>query len=48
MGHAFQKIGRKGEVRQGYASVVIVDVAKHTAEAGAEPRRSHGAVGAIK
>jgi gamma-glutamyltranspeptidase len=44
-GHAFQKIGRKGEVRQGYASVVIVDVDKHTVEAGAEPRRSHGAVG---
>ncbi len=44
-GHQFQKIGRKGEVRQGYASVVIVDVDAHTVEAGAEPRRSHGAVG---
>jgi hypothetical protein len=31
------KIGRKGEVRQGYASVVIVHPAKGTAEAGAEP-----------
>jgi gamma-glutamyltranspeptidase/glutathione hydrolase len=44
-GHQFVKIGRKGEVRQGYASVVIVHPAKGTAEAGAEPRRSHGAVG---
>jgi gamma-glutamyltranspeptidase/glutathione hydrolase len=48
MGHAFQKIGRKGEVRQGYASVVIVNVDTHTVEAGAEPRRSHGAVAAGK
>ena len=47
-GHAFQKIGRKGEVRQGYASVVIVNAAKGTVEAGAEPRRSHGAVGINK
>ena len=47
-GHSFQKIGRKGEVRQGYASVVIVDVAKGTVQAGAEPRRSHGAVGVAK
>jgi gamma-glutamyltranspeptidase len=44
-GHSFQKNGRKGEVREGYASVVIVNPAKGTAEAGAEPRRSHGAVG---
>ncbi|TAK11336.1 MAG: hypothetical protein EPO35_12430, partial [Acidobacteria bacterium] len=44
-GHSFVKIGRKGEVRQGYASVVIVNPAKGTVEAGAEPRRSHGAVG---
>jgi gamma-glutamyltranspeptidase len=42
-GHTFTKIGRKGEVKYGYASVVVVDLAKHTAEAGAEPRRSHGA-----
>lgn len=47
-GHTFQKIGRKGEVRQGYASVVIVNAAKGTVEAGAEPRRSHGAVGINK
>lgn len=42
-GHSFTKIGRKGEVRQGYASLVIVNAAKGTVEAGAEPRRSHGA-----
>ena len=47
-GHVFVKIGRKGEVRQGYASVVIVNAAKGTVEAGAEPRRSHGAVGVNK
>lgn len=47
-GHSFEKIGRKGEVRQGYASVVIVHPAKGTVEAGAEPRRSHGAVGINK
>jgi gamma-glutamyltranspeptidase len=43
-GHSFQKIGRKGEVRQGYASVVVLDPDKGTVQAGAEPRRSHGAV----
>jgi len=42
-GHTFTKIGRKGEVKYGYASVVVVDLAKHSVEAGAEPRRSHGA-----
>ena len=47
-GHSFQKIGRKGEVRQGYASLVILNPAKGTVEAGAEPRRSHGAVGINK
>jgi gamma-glutamyltranspeptidase len=47
-GQSFQKIGRKGEVRQGYASVVIINSAKGTVEAGAEPRRSHGAVGINK
>ena len=47
-GHSFEKIGRKGEVRQGYASVVIVNPAKGTVDAGAEPRRSHGAVGINK
>jgi hypothetical protein len=43
-GHRFQKIGRKGEVRYGYASAVLVDVAKQRVEGGAEPRRSHAAV----
>ena len=43
-GHRFQKIGRKGEVRYGYASAVVVDVAKKRVEGGAEPRRSHAAV----
>jgi gamma-glutamyltranspeptidase/glutathione hydrolase len=42
-GHRFQKIGRKGEVRYGYAALVVVDPASKTVEAGAEPRRSHGA-----
>ena len=45
-GHRFQKIGRKGEVRYGYASAVLVDMAAHTVEGGAEPRRSHAAVSA--
>jgi gamma-glutamyltranspeptidase len=43
-GHAFQKIGRKGEVRYGYASGVLVDIAAGKVEGGADPRRSHGAV----
>jgi len=43
-GHVFQKIGRKGEVRYGYASAVVIDPAGHTVEGGAEPRRSHAAV----
>jgi gamma-glutamyltranspeptidase len=42
-GHRFQKIGRKGEVRYGYAAAVVVDPAKTEVQAGAEPRRSHGA-----
>jgi gamma-glutamyltranspeptidase len=41
-GHSFTKVGRKGEVKYGYAAVAVVDAAKQTAEAGAEPRRSHG------
>ena len=45
-GHRFEKIGRKGEVRYGYASAVMVDTAAHTVEGGAEPRRSHAAVAA--
>ena len=47
-GHSFVKNGRKGEVREGYAAVVIVNPAKGTVEAGAEPRRSHGAAGIQK
>jgi gamma-glutamyltranspeptidase len=43
-GHRFQKIGRKGEVRYGYASAVVVDVPNNRVEGGAEPRRSHAAV----
>jgi gamma-glutamyltranspeptidase len=43
-GHKFQKIGRKGEVRYGYAAAITVDVARRTVEGGAEPRRSHAAV----
>ena len=41
-GHTFTKVGRKGEVKYGYAAVAVVDAAKRTVEAGAEPRRSHG------
>ena len=43
-GHAFQKIGRKGEVRYGYAAAITVDMAAHRVEGGAEPRRAHAAV----
>jgi len=43
-GHRFRKIGRKGEVRYGYAAAVLVDVAQGLVEGGAEPRRSHAAV----
>jgi gamma-glutamyltranspeptidase/glutathione hydrolase len=43
-GHRFQKIGRKGEVRYGYASAIVVDVAGKKVEGGAEPRRAHAAV----
>jgi gamma-glutamyltranspeptidase/glutathione hydrolase len=43
-GHRFQPIGRKGEVRYGYASAVVVDVARQRVEGGADPRRSHAAV----
>jgi len=45
-GHLFQKIGRKGEVRYGYAAAITVDVASGSVEGGAEPRRSHAAVAA--
>ncbi|HLG57987.1 MAG TPA: gamma-glutamyltransferase [Vicinamibacterales bacterium] len=43
-GHRFQKIGRKGELKFGYASGVLVDIAKGRVEGGADPRRSHSAV----
>ena len=43
-GHKFQKIGRKGEVRYGYAAAITIDVAARRVEGGAEPRRSHAAV----
>ncbi|MBA2301753.1 MAG: gamma-glutamyltransferase, partial [Acidobacteria bacterium] len=44
-GHRFTKIGRKGELRYGYAAAVLVDVAKGEVQGGAEPRRSHAASG---
>jgi gamma-glutamyltranspeptidase len=43
-GHRFQKIGRKGEVRYGYAAAAAVDTSRRQVEGGAEPRRSHAAV----
>jgi gamma-glutamyltranspeptidase len=43
-GHRFQKIGRKGEVRYGYAAAAIVDADRREVQGGAEPRRSHAAV----
>jgi len=45
-GHRFQKIGRKGEVRYGYAAAVLVDPVRRRVEGGAEPRRSHAAIAA--
>ena len=42
-GHRFQKIGRKGEVRYGYAAAIVVDPDKREVQGGAESRRSHGA-----
>jgi gamma-glutamyltranspeptidase len=41
-GHTFAKVGRKGEVMYGYAALAVVNTAKGTAQAGADPRRSHG------
>ncbi|HUF48026.1 MAG TPA: gamma-glutamyltransferase [Vicinamibacterales bacterium] len=41
-GHTFAMVGRKGEVKYGYAAVAVVNTAKGTVEGGAEPRRSHG------
>jgi len=42
-GHRFERVGRKGEVKYGYASVAVVSAAAGVVEGGAEPRRSHGA-----
>lgn len=44
-GHNFQKIGRKGELRYGFASGVLIDAEHRQVEGGADPRRSHAAVG---
>ena len=44
-GHRFTKIGRKGEVRYGYAAAVLVDTDTREVQGGAEPRRSHAAQG---
>ena len=43
-GHHFQKVGRKGEYRYGYAAVLQFDNAAGRLEAGTEPRRSHAAM----
>jgi gamma-glutamyltranspeptidase len=43
-GHRFHKIGRKGELRYGYASGVMIDLERGRVEGGADPRRSHAAV----
>jgi gamma-glutamyltranspeptidase/glutathione hydrolase len=44
MGHSFDRISLKGELRMGYASAVLIEDGK--AIAGADPRRS-GAAGAV-
>jgi gamma-glutamyltranspeptidase / glutathione hydrolase len=44
-GHRFQKIGRKGEVRYGYAAIVTIAPGRREVQGGADPRRSHAAVG---
>ncbi len=43
-GHRFRKIGRKGELRYGYAAAITMDSATGRLEGGADPRRSHAAV----
>ncbi len=43
-GHLFRKVGRKGELRYGYAAALSFDNAAGRLEGGAEPRRSHHAV----
>jgi gamma-glutamyltranspeptidase len=42
-GHRFHKIGRKGELRYGFASGALIDERTGTVEGGADPRRSHAA-----
>ncbi|MPY90092.1 MAG: hypothetical protein GEU99_19485 [Luteitalea sp.] len=42
-GHRFRKIGRKGEVRYGYASAALIDWQRRVVAGGADPRRSHAA-----
>jgi gamma-glutamyltranspeptidase len=42
-GHRFQKIGRKGELRYGFASGALIDEERGQVEGGADPRRSHAA-----
>ena len=44
-GHRFHKVGRKGELRYGYASGVMIDSDRGRVEGGADPRRSHAAIG---
>jgi gamma-glutamyltranspeptidase len=44
-GHRFHRIGRKGEVRYGYAAAVVVDGARGEVSGGEDPRRSHAARG---
>ena len=43
-GHRFQKVGRKGELRYGYAAALQFDNTSGHLEGGAEPRRSHHAI----
>jgi gamma-glutamyltranspeptidase / glutathione hydrolase len=40
-GHSFSKVGRKGEVKYGYAALAVVNTAKAAVQGGADPRRSH-------
>jgi gamma-glutamyltranspeptidase/glutathione hydrolase len=41
-GHTFVTVGRKGEVKYGYAALAVIHAGRGTVEGGAEPRRSHG------
>jgi gamma-glutamyltranspeptidase len=43
-GQRFVKIGRKGEVRYGYAAAAVVDPSGEQVHGASEPRRSHAAV----